>query len=117
MNRPDASFKFIRINPSGNPDERMTSRCGPGAGWHGPMGQSSRPPALANPRQCRFFFVARETLPMWKPLASILTAALALSATLAQAQAPLRIVVGYPPGGSSDRVARIVADKLGAKLG
>lgn len=54
---------------------------------------------------------------MWKPLASMLTAALALSATLAQAQAPLRIVVGYPPGGSSDRVARIVADKLGAKLG
>src|SRR6218665_4087419 len=37
--------------------------------------------------------------------------------TLAQAQAPLRIVVGSPPGGSSDRVARIVADNLGAKLG
>jgi len=29
----------------------------------------------------------------------------------------LRIVVGYPPGGSSDRVARIVGDKLQAKLG
>lgn len=29
----------------------------------------------------------------------------------------LRIVVGYPPGGSSDRVARIVADKLQAALG
>lgn len=55
---------------------------------------------------------------IWKPLASLLTAALAVSATLAQAQeAPLRIVVGYPPGGSSDRVARIVADKLQAKLG
>ncbi|EJE53546.1 hypothetical protein PMI14_01698 [Acidovorax sp. CF316] len=55
---------------------------------------------------------------MWKPLASVFTAVLALSAALAQAQeAPLRIVVGYAPGGSSDRVARIVADKLQAKLG
>ena len=55
---------------------------------------------------------------MWKPLVSVLTAALALSASLAQAQeAPLRIIVGYAPGGSSDRVARIVADKLQAQLG
>lgn len=55
---------------------------------------------------------------MWKPLAAVITAVLALSATLAQAQeAPLRIIVGYAPGGSSDRVARIVADKLQAKLG
>ena len=29
----------------------------------------------------------------------------------------LRIVVGYPPGGASDRVGRIVADKLQAALG
>ncbi|CAN7732452.1 Bug family tripartite tricarboxylate transporter substrate binding protein [Acidovorax sp. LjRoot66] len=55
---------------------------------------------------------------MWKPPAFILTAALALSACLVRAQeAPLRIIVGYAPGGSSDRVARIVADKLQAKLG
>lgn len=55
---------------------------------------------------------------MWKPPAFILTAALALSACLAHAQeAPLRIIVGYAPGGSSDRVARIVADKLQARLG
>ena len=60
----------------------------------------------------------------------LLASALGLAATLmlvtpgAQAQsasaaadAPLRLVVGYPPGGSSDRVARIVADKLQAKLG
>ena len=59
---------------------------------------------------------------MRKPFAVVLTAALALYATLAQAQpqtqdVPLRIVVGYAPGGATDRVARIVADKLGTKLG
>lgn len=48
--------------------------------------------------------------------------ALAFAATVFAVQAqpldgPLRIVVGYAPGGSSDRVARIVADKLQAKLG
>jgi tripartite-type tricarboxylate transporter receptor subunit TctC len=46
--------------------------------------------------------------------------ALAAFAFAAQAQTldgPLRIVVGYAPGGSSDRVARIVAEKLQAKLG
>ncbi|WP_295855542.1 tripartite tricarboxylate transporter substrate-binding protein [uncultured Xylophilus sp.] len=30
---------------------------------------------------------------------------------------PLRLVVGYPPGGANDRVARIVGDKLQASLG
>ena len=59
---------------------------------------------------------------MRKPFAFVLTAALALCANLAQAQpqnqdVPLRIVVGYAPGGAIDRVARIVADKLGTKLG
>ncbi|WP_027014315.1 Bug family tripartite tricarboxylate transporter substrate binding protein [Comamonas composti] len=51
-----------------------------------------------------------------------------LGTGLAQTQAPsaaplfpgktaLRIVVGYPPGGATDRVARIVADKLQARMG
>ena len=50
-------------------------------------------------------------------------AALALAALTGTAGAqpaldgPLRIVVGYAPGGATDRVARIVADRLTAKLG
>ena len=39
------------------------------------------------------------------------------AAPLFPAKTPLRIVVGYPPGGATDRVARLVADKLQAKLG
>ena len=52
-------------------------------------------------------------------LAGILTlGALATTAAFAQTQdGPLRIVVGYAPGGATDRVARIVGDKLQAKLG
>jgi tripartite-type tricarboxylate transporter receptor subunit TctC len=52
-------------------------------------------------------------------LAGILTlSALATTAAFAQTQdGPLRIVVGYAPGGATDRVARIVGDKLQAKLG
>jgi len=51
-----------------------------------------------------------------------LAAALTLSLTALGAPAqpldgPLRIVVGFAPGGASDRVARIVGDKLQAKLG
>lgn len=49
---------------------------------------------------------------------SALLAAAPLGAAPAFAQdATLRVVVGYPPGGASDRVARIVADKLQAALG
>jgi tripartite-type tricarboxylate transporter receptor subunit TctC len=50
----------------------------------------------------------------------LLGAGLALAAAGALAQpldGPLRIVVGYAPGGATDRVARIVGDKLGPKLG
>ena len=44
-------------------------------------------------------------------------ALLLTSAAQAQADATLRLIVPYAPGGSSDRAARIVADKLGARLG
>ena len=46
-------------------------------------------------------------------------ALLALAACTVRAQAPdsLRIVTGFAPGGATDRVARIVGEKLQAKLG
>ncbi|PWB17235.1 ABC transporter substrate-binding protein [Comamonas sp. JNW] len=50
--------------------------------------------------------------------ASVLATTSSLWALPAQAQdGVLRIIVGYPPGGATDRVARIVADKLQASLG
>ena len=55
---------------------------------------------------------------MWKPVALLMAASLSFVSAVALAQdTPLRIVVGYAPGGATDTVARIVADKLGAKLG
>lgn len=49
----------------------------------------------------------------------LLAMGLAGAAGALQAQAPetLRIVSGFAPGGATDRVARIVGDKLAAKLG
>jgi tripartite-type tricarboxylate transporter receptor subunit TctC len=37
--------------------------------------------------------------------------------TFAQGSSPLRIVSGFAPGGSTDKVARLIADKLQAKVG
>ncbi len=51
----------------------------------------------------------------------LVTAAVAFAAavpnTFAQGDNSLRIIVPYAPGGSSDRVARIVGEKLGVRLG
>lgn len=44
-------------------------------------------------------------------------AAIACAAAAQPLDGPLRIVVGYAPGGATDRVARVVGDKLQAKLG
>jgi len=54
------------------------------------------------------------------PLRAACLLALAIAAIVpaaAQPSATIRLVVGYPPGGSSDAVARMVADKLSGELG
>lgn len=52
--------------------------------------------------------LAAATLAGAAPMAGAQTAAL---------DGPLTIVVGYPPGGSSDRIARLVADRLKDRVG
>jgi tripartite-type tricarboxylate transporter receptor subunit TctC len=52
-----------------------------------------------------------------KKLLAAFAAAASLAAFGQSLDGPLHIVVGYAPGGSTDRVARIVGDKLQAKLG
>ena len=49
------------------------------------------------------------------PLA--LTQAIAAAQTVPRLSGPLTILVGYPPGGSSDRIARLIADRLKGPLG
>jgi tripartite-type tricarboxylate transporter receptor subunit TctC len=51
---------------------------------------------------------------MWRLLLTL--AGLAAAPALAQADA-VRILVGFPPGGESDVVARLLADRIGAALG
>ena len=46
-----------------------------------------------------------------------LAAALALSFGLAQAQSTTRILVGFPPGGGTDAIARILGERLKDELG
>ncbi len=49
-------------------------------------------------------------------LALLAAAGLAAPAVMAQDKPPIRIVVGFPPGGSVDQVARLLADKMRVSL-
>ena len=60
------------------------------------------------------------TTPSFQPLRRLILAGLAtLACGIAQAQsaAPVRILVGFPPGGGTDAIARALADKLKDQLG
>ena len=58
---------------------------------------------------------------VWQALGLLLAFSLALSSFDAAAQSypskPIRLVVGYPPGGSNDILARIVGQKLAERIG
>jgi tripartite-type tricarboxylate transporter receptor subunit TctC len=56
--------------------------------------------------------------PFFQPLRRLFLAGLFTLATgVAQAQAPIRILVGFPPGGGTDAIARTLAEKLKDQLG
>ena len=54
---------------------------------------------------------------MLRSLCAALTAAICIPAAAAYPEKPIKVLIGYAPGGSTDVVARLIAPKLGEKLG
>src|SRR5437764_3215594 len=54
---------------------------------------------------------------MFRTILAAFAAALTLSAAAAYPDKPIKMLIGYAPGGSTDVVARLIAPKLGEKLG
>jgi tripartite-type tricarboxylate transporter receptor subunit TctC len=53
----------------------------------------------------------------WRKMFGALVLVLATALAQAQTTKPIRLLVGFPPGGGTDAIARTLADKLGAELG
>ena len=54
---------------------------------------------------------------MVRTLLAALAAASSIAASAAYPDKPIKVLIGYAPGGSTDVVARLIAPKLGEKLG
>ena len=48
---------------------------------------------------------------------AVLAAALTLGTAFAQSGKPVRVLVGFPPGGGTDAIARVLSEKLKNELG
>jgi tripartite-type tricarboxylate transporter receptor subunit TctC len=54
---------------------------------------------------------------MFRTIIAALVASFSLSAFAAWPERPIKVLIGYAPGGSTDVVARLLSQKLGEKLG